>query len=150
MSLKEKLREDVTVALKARDELQVATLRSVVGAIQSSEKAGKTAVEFDDQSVLQVLRKQVKQRKETAEIYQNAGEVERAERELAEASVLEAYIPAELNDADLEKLVTEAVGNFEQPTMRDFGAIMKSVVAAAAGRADGGRISKLVKATLSS
>jgi uncharacterized protein YqeY len=148
MSLKDTLRTDATAALKARDELTTSTLRSVIGAVQSAEKGGKVAVEFTDEQVLQLIRKQVKQREESAPDYIKAGRPEGAERELAEASILKRYLPVELDDAELNALVATVVAGFEAPTQRDFGAIMKAVKTAADGKADGGRISRVVKVAL--
>jgi uncharacterized protein YqeY len=148
MSLKDTLRSDVTTALKARDELVTTSLRSAIGAVQSAEKSGKTAVEFDDAAVLQVIQKQVKQRKESAQIYTDAGQHERAARELAEAAVLESYLPTPLDDQELNALVASVLDGFDSPTQSDFGSIMKAVKEVADGRADGGRIAKAVKAAL--
>lgn len=149
MSLKDTLRADVTVALKARDELTLTTLRSFISALESAEKGGKTAVVFDDQAVQKLLRTQIKQRKESAPDYIKAGRPEGAERELAEAAVLEGYLPTALDDEELESLVATVIAGFEEaPSSADFGSVMKQVVAAAEGRADGGRISKAVKSAL--
>lgn len=148
MSLKDKMRADAIVALKARNELELSTLRSFIGVIESAEKGGKIAVIFDDQAILKLLRTQIKQRKESAPEYLKAGRPEGAERELAEAAILDSYLPTPLNDSELEAIVDEAFAGFESPTQRDFGAIMKAVVALADGRADGGRISKAVKSVL--
>lgn len=148
MSLKDKLRSDVTVALKARDQLTVTALRSVIGAVDSAEKGGKTPVVFDDAAVLQTIRKQIKQRHESAEAYETAKRPDHAELERAEAAILSAYVPADLTDTELAALVERAIGDFPSVTQKDFGALMRIVVASAAGCADGKRISAAVKARI--
>lgn len=149
MSLKDKLREDATVALKAGEKLKLAAIRSAIGAVDSAEKSGKVAQVYDDKAVLNVIRKQVKQRYESAEAYESAGRQESAAQELAEAAYLEAYLPQELSDGELIQLAKETIDKLE-PAMRvNFGAAMKSVVAAAGGLADGGRISATVRGLLS-
>ena len=148
MSLKKTLHVDLTNALKARNELTVSVLRSVIGAVQSAEKAGKTAVEFNDEEVLNILRKQIKQRRESAQIYADAKQIERSEREENEARILDVYVPADLSDGELEMLVRRVVSTFENPDKGSFGAIMKAVVSEIAGRADGKRISEKVRSLL--
>lgn len=148
MSLKAQLQQELTDALKARNELKVSVLRSVIGAVQSAEKAGKSAVEFDDEHVLQVIRKQVKQRKESVEIYSKAGEVKRAGRELAEAKVLESYLPKTLTEDEVRAIVREELDKLENVTPASFGQLMKASMARVAGRADGKLVSQLVKDAL--
>ncbi len=148
MSLKEKLRADATVALKAGDELKLSTLRSVVGAIEKEEKGGKVAVVFDDQTILKIIKTQIKQRKESSEKYIEGNRPDRADRELAEAAVLETYLPTALTDDELQTLVIAVVRRFNEPTAADFGLVMKSVVPEVAGRADGKRVSEVVRSIL--
>lgn len=148
-TLKDTLKADLTVNLKARNELETTTLRSVLGAIQTQEKAGKTAVEFDDAQVEAVLAKELKKRRETAAEYTRVNVLDRAARETAEADFIATYLPEGLSEDEVRAIVTETVAGFEAPTMRDFGAIMKQVVAQVKGRADGKLVSELVKAQLS-
>jgi len=148
MTLKQTLQTDLTVALKARDELTVSTIRSVLGAVQSAEKGGKTPREFDDAAVLQVIRQQAKQRVESAAFYVTGNRPEQEARELAEAAVLEKYIPTQLSDEALETLVISVVRRFENVTPQQFGLVMKSVKAEVGDGATGQRISEVVKRIL--
>lgn len=148
-TLKDTLKADLTVNLKARNELETTTLRSVLGAIQTQEKAGKTAVEFDDAQVEAVLAKELKKRRETAAEYARVNVPDRAARETAEADFIATYLPKGLTEDEVKAIVAETVADFDAPSMRDFGAIMKQVVAQVKGRADGKLVSELVKAQLS-
>lgn len=148
-TLKDTLKADLTVNLKARNELETTTLRSVLGAIQTQEKAGKTAVEFDDAQVEAVLAKELKKRRETAAEYARVNVPDRAARETAEADFIATYLPEGLSEDEVKAIVADTVAGFDAPTMRDFGAIMKQVVAQVKGRADGKLVSELVKAQLS-
>lgn len=148
MTLKETLKADLIAALKAHDKLRASVLRSVIGAVQSAEKSGKTPVEFDNDGVLQVIRKQIKQRSESAEIYRGAGYADRELQETEEMEVLLKYTPVNLTPDELEKVVIGVVRRFSEPTMKDFGQIMKAVVAEVDGKADGKAISEVVRSNL--
>ncbi len=148
-SVKERLQSDLTVNLKAHKELETTVLRSVLGAVQYKEKAGKSAADFDDAQVLVVLAAELKKRRDTAAEWTRVNVLDRAERETAEADFLAQYLPVPLTNEEVEELVVSALATFEAPTMKDFGAIMKSVVAAADGRVDGKLVSELVRAKLS-
>lgn len=146
--LRERLQADLAVNLKARNELPTTVIRSVLGAIQTQEKAGKTAVTFSDAEVQAAVTRAVKTRRESAGIYKEAGQVDRAEREAAEADFLAVYLPAQLSEADVTALVETAIVETGAESPKDFGKVMKAVVAAAAGATDGKTISRLVKARL--
>lgn len=145
MALKDTLRSDLTAALKARDSLTVTVLRSAIGAIQSAEKAGKIAVDFDDEAVVAVLREQLKLRKESAMSFAEVGRPERAQLELDEAKVLESYIPTPLSADELQRLVISVVRRYNSPTKREFGIIRAAVLAEAGGRAVGADVSAVLK-----
>ena len=106
--LKEKLRTDLTAAMKGRDELVTATLRMALTAIGNEEVAGKEARELSDAEVVQVLTREAKKRREAAEAFANGGRPEQAEREKAEGEVLARYLPAQLSDDELSALVKKA------------------------------------------
>nr|MBA3277425.1 GatB/YqeY domain-containing protein [Geodermatophilaceae bacterium] len=108
-TLKEQLRSDLTAAMKARDELTRATLRMALAAVQTAEVSGAQARDLADEEVLAVIRREAKKRHESADIYQAAGRPALADRELAEAGVLEAYLPRQLDDAAVRALVTAAI-----------------------------------------
>jgi uncharacterized protein len=107
--LKDQLRADLTTAMKARDELRTATLRMVLAAVTAEEVAGKEARELTDDEVQAVLRREAKKRREAAEAFAAAGRTEQAERERAEGDVVGAYLPAQLEDADLAALVADVI-----------------------------------------
>ncbi|MBO3130553.1 GatB/YqeY domain-containing protein [Dermatophilus congolensis] len=147
-SLKEQLHSDLNAAMKARDEVVTATLRMVMTAISNAEVAGKEARSLSDDEVLKVLAKEAKSRKESVVAYSEAGRPELADRESAELAVLEKYLPAQLEDAELAQIVDEAVAQVGATGMKQMGQVMKVATAVVAGRADGGRVSALVKARL--
>jgi uncharacterized protein len=152
-TLKERLRADLTSAMKARDELVKATLRMTLTAIGNAEVAGSTARELDDAEVLKVITKEAKKRAESAEAFAAAGRQELAAQERAEGEVLARYLPAQLSDEELTELARRAVEETaaelgEQPGPRQMGQVMKRATAAAAGRAEGGRVAAAVKRLL--
>lgn len=138
--LAQRMQQDLTEAMKARDEVRVATLRMAIAAVREEAVSGKRARELSDSDVEKVLRTQVKRRDEAAEAFQSAGRDEQAARELDERAILSAYLPEELDDDDLEALVDEALatGGFTDPS--EMGQAMNTVMAAVAGRAEGKRV----------
>ncbi len=146
--LKSRLHADLTTALKARDELRLATLRMVLTAVTNEEVAGTAARELSDDEVVRVLGREAKKRREAAEAYDLAGRQELADRERAEGAVIDAYLPTQLSDAELTELVTAAVASAGASTVRDLGAVMKVLGPQTAGRADGKRVSEEVRRQL--
>ena len=152
-TLKARLRTDLTTAMKARDTLTMATIRMALAAITTAEVAGSTAKELTDVEVTAVLAKEVRKRAEAAEAFAGAGRAEQAAKEEAEAAVLTGYLPVPLSDTEVAALVAATIGDVAAGTgalvtMRQMGSVIKQVQAAAAGRADGGRISAAVRAAL--
>ncbi|WP_407565956.1 GatB/YqeY domain-containing protein [Streptomyces sp. 184] len=150
-TLKSKLKDDLTAAIKGRDELRAATLRMTLTAITKEEVAGTEARVLSDDEVLKVITREAKKRREAAEAFAQGGRAESAERERAEGEVLADYLPKQLGDEELGVLVREAVaeakaGGAEGP--RAMGAVMKIVNPKVAGRAEGGRVAAAVKRTL--
>ena len=146
--LKERLRTDLTTAMKARDELRTATLRMVLAAVTAEEVSGKQARELSDDEVQGVLRREAKKRREAAEAFAGAGRGEQAERERAEEGVVAAYLPAQLGDADLTALVAEVVTATGATGMKDMGKVMGAANGIVAGRADGSRVAAEVRRQL--
>ena len=151
--LKEKLRSDLTAAMKGRQTTVVATLRMALAAVTTEEVAGKVARELSDEEVLKVLTREVKKRNEAAEAFAGAGRKEQADAELAEAEVLKSYLPAQLSDDELADVVGHAIAQVadqlgEQPGQKQMGQVMKLANAKVAGRAEGGRVAAVVKAKL--
>ena len=148
-----RIRTDLTAAMRAKDVLVVSTLRLALSAVQTEEVAGTTARELSDDEVLKVLAKEAKKRAEAAEAFAGAGRAELAAKERAEGEVLGAYLPTQLSDQEVVVLAREAVAQVAEqtgqaPGMRQMGQVMKLAGAAAAGRADGSRVSAAVKAQL--
>jgi uncharacterized protein len=151
--LKDRLRADLTTAMKARDELVKATLRMTLTAIGNAEVAGTEARELSDDEVLKVIAKEAKKRAESAEAFAGAGRQELADQERAEGEVLARYLPQQLTDDELAVLARDAVAAVEEqtgqaPGPRQMGLVMKQATAAAAGRADGKRVAAAVKGLL--
>lgn len=147
-SLKATLQHDLHDAMRAREQVRVATLRMTLTAISNAEVAGESARELSDDETLKVVAKEAKKRKESATAYRDAGRPELAEREEAELVVLEAYLPAQLGDEELTAIVDRAVEQVGATSMAQMGQVMKVAQAEIAGRADGGAVAAKVKARL--
>ena len=147
-TLKQSLRDDLTAAIRAKDEVRMATLRMVLAAITNEEVSGDVARELTDQDVQAVLRREAKKRREAATAFADGGRPERAERERAELGVVEDYLPAQLDDDALAEIVASAVRDTGAQGMSSMGAVMKLVQQAVAGRADGGRVAAEVRRQL--
>jgi uncharacterized protein YqeY len=146
--LKDRLQADLTNAMRSGDKVATATLRMTLTAITNEEVSGKQARELNDDEVLKVILKESKKRRETAEVFQGAGRSDLAEREVEEAVVLDAYLPAQLTDAELTDLVRAAIAEVGATGQHQMGAVMKAVQPRVSGRADGKRVSDEVKAQL--
>jgi hypothetical protein len=147
-ALKDQLHTDLNAAMKARDELTTATLRMALTAVTNEEVAGKVARRLSDDEVLRVLTKEAKKRREAAEAYDDAGRAELADRERAEGTVLDRYLPAQLDDAELGELVGAAIAEAGATAPNQMGAVMKLLTPRTAGRADGKRVSDEVRRRL--
>ncbi|MFI6644379.1 GatB/YqeY domain-containing protein [Streptomyces sp. NPDC050504] len=150
-TLKAKLQEDLTTAIKARDELVSSTLRLTLTAVTKEEVGGKEARELSDDEVRKVIAKEAKKRREAADAFAQGGRAEQAERELAEGAVLDAYLPKQLTDEELEQVVAAAVAEAKAAGAegpRAMGAVMKIVNPKVAGLAEGGRVAATVKRLL--
>jgi uncharacterized protein len=151
--LKERLRTDLTSAIKAKDEPVMATLRMALAAISTEEVSGRIARELSDDEVLRVLTREAKKRREAAEAFAAAGRTEMAEREQLEGQVLARYLPTQLGDAELAAIARQAVDEVaaelgERPGQRQMGQVMKLASAKVAGRAEGARVAKAVRELL--
>lgn len=146
--LKDRLQQDLTTSMKARDELRTATLRMVLTAIGNEEVAGKSARELSGEEELKVLAREAKKRREAAEAFRSGGATERAEREVAEEAVLADYLPAQLSDEELAAIVQAAVAQTGAEGPQAMGQVMKVVNPQVAGRAEGGRVAAAVRAAL--
>jgi uncharacterized protein YqeY len=148
MALADTIQSDLTAAMKAKDELRLATLRLVRSAMQYA-RVQKRA-ELTDDDVLEVLAKQAKQRRESAEEFRKGGRAELADREEAEAAVIAEYLPQQLGEDDLRALVAEALSATGASNPRDMGKVMGWLTPKTKGRADGRHLSELVRQALAS
>ena len=146
MAIRDDVMRDTKEAMKNRDKGRVTALRMISAALQNAEiEKGEPLSEEDEMAV---LRRQVKQREESAEAYRKAGRGEQAEAEIGEAEILRGYLPAPLSDEELEALVDEAIAETGASSMREMGAVMGRANAKAAGRADGRKLSQIVRGRL--
>ena len=148
MSLKDRLRSDLTDAIRSRDQMRADTLRMVLTSVTTEEVAGTAARQLSDDEVLKVVAREAKKRREASSAYTDAGRAELAAREDAELAVIEAYLPAQLGDDEIEALVAEAVAETGATGMPQLGLVMKTVQPRVAGRADGGRVAAIVRKVL--
>ena len=146
--LKATLQRHLTDAMRARDKVRAGSLRMALTAVTNEEVAGKEHRELSDEDVLRVIAKEAKKRREAAEAYAGAGRPELAEQEEAELAVLEAYLPAQLDDAELRRLATETVAELGVSGMGGMGQVMNALQPRIAGRAEGGRVAAAVRAAL--
>lgn len=137
----------ITDAMKARNEIELSTYRMLSSAL-NYEKIAKQH-ELSEEEELGVVRSEAKKRKDAIEAYEKAGQTDRAEKEKKELSYLEAFLPAQMSDSDLEKLVDEAIATSGANSVSDMGRVIGMVMAKAKGLADGSRVSGMVKARLS-
>ena len=147
----EQLRTDLSIAMKDRDQLKTSTIRMVLSAVQVASVAGDEAAELTDAEVTAVLRSEAKRRNEAAELYENAGRAEQAASERNELAVIEAYLPAAMNDATLQGIVDEEIAAAREAGAegpKAMGQVIKAVKDRVGDGADGGRIAGVVKASL--
>jgi uncharacterized protein len=146
--LKDRLRADLTAAMKARDAVRTRTLRMVLTSVTNEEVAGKAARDLSDDEVLRVLAREARRRREAADAFDAAGRADQAAAERAEDGVLAAYLPAQLSDAELAALVAEVISETGASDMAAMGQVMKAVTPRVAGRAAGGRVAAEVRRAL--
>jgi uncharacterized protein len=150
-SLKDRLREQLPVSMKARDELRSSTLRMVLTAITNAEVSGKQARELTDDDVISVLASEGKKRREAAVAFADAGRPELAEKERAEAAIIAEFLPAQLTDGEISRLVSKTISELgvQDDGMRAMGKVMGALAPQIKGRADGGVVSAEVRRQLS-
>ncbi|MFC3999934.1 GatB/YqeY domain-containing protein [Nocardiopsis sediminis] len=146
--LKDRLKADLTAAMKARDDVRTRTLRMVLTAISNEEVAGSSVRELGDDDVVKLITREAKKRREAAEAFEKGDRPEQAEAERAEGEVLAGYLPAQLGDDELARLVADAVAESGASGPRAMGQVMKIVNPKVAGRAEGGRVAAEVKRQL--
>ena len=148
MTLELQIQEDIKAAMKAKDTVAMNATRAVKGEILLFKTAEGGSKEVTDADVLKMIQKLVKQRKEAAEQYTAAGRQELADNELAEAAVMEKYLPKPLSQEEIEAKIKEVIAQVGATSMKDMGKVMGAASKALAGQADGKTISAVVKSLL--
>ena len=148
MGLKEVLQNDLTEAIRSRDELKSGTIRMLLTAITNEEVAGKAAKVLTEPEIITVLSREAKKRREAAEAFAAGGREDRAEREKLEGELITTYLPAQLSEDEIKKLIADAIAQTGASGPAGMGQVMKIVSPQTQGKADGGTVSALVKAAL--
>lgn len=148
MGLKDSLKHDLTEAMRARDELVLSTIRLCLSAITNEEVSGKEARVLNEAEVIQVLSREAKKRRESAQAFADANRPDRAERENAEGEVISRYLPTPLSDTELASLIADAIKESGAAGPAGMGLVMKLLSPKIAGRADGAAVSSAVRAAL--
>jgi uncharacterized protein YqeY len=148
MGLKEKLQADLTDAIRSRNEVVSGTVRMLLAAITNEEVAGKSAKVLTDAEIITVLSREAKKRREAVEAYTQAKRDDLASKEKAEAAVIANYLPEQLSEDEIKKLIQAAIAETGAAGATGMGLVMKVLQPKIAGKADGGVVSGLVKAAL--
>ena len=148
MGLKETLQGDLTESIRSRNELKSGTIRMVLTAITNEEVAGKEARTLSDAEIITVLSREAKKRREAAEAFAEGGRADRAEQEKQEGEIIATYLPAQLTEDEVKKIIADAIASSGASGPQGMGQVMKLVTPQTAGKADGGLVSGLVKAAL--
>jgi len=150
MTLEEQIQNDLKEAMKAHDSVALASVRAVKAAILLAKTSeGGSKEHLEDSEIVKLAQKLVKQRRESAEIYTQQNRPELAQNELAEAAVIERYLPKALSEEEVEAKVREIIESLDAKSMADMGRVMGTATKALAGQADGKVISALVRKMLS-
>jgi uncharacterized protein YqeY len=148
MGLKETLKNDLTEAIRSSDKVVSGTIRMVLTAITNEEVSGKEARVLTDDEIITVLSREAKKRREAAEEFAKAGRTDKAADEKAEGDVIARYLPAQLSEDDIKKLIAAAIASTGAAGPADMGKVMGAIKPQIAGKADGAVVSSLVKAAL--
>jgi uncharacterized protein YqeY len=149
MGLKEKLQADLTDAIRARDEVKSGTVRMLLTAITNEEVAGKSAKVLTDAEIITVLSRESKKRREAVDAYTEAKREDLANKEKAEGVIIAQYLPEQLSEAEIKKMIADAIAETNAAGPAGMGLVMKVLQPKIAGKADGGVVSKLVISLLS-
>lgn len=144
--LRDTIAEDLTAAMKARDQVRVATLRMLIAAVKNAKV--ERMHELDDDEVIDIAAREAKRRKESIEAFRAGGRQDLVDKEEAELAVLQTYLPEQLTGDALAALVDQAIAETGASTPKEMGAVMKALMPVVRGRADGAELSALVKSRL--
>lgn len=147
MSIAERVEQDLIIALRARDQTRLATLRLLKAAAKNAEVAKRSPLSDDEYEA--IVRRQVKMRREAAVEYDRGNRPEQADQERLELVILEEYLPAQLDEATLRQLVAQAVDETGATSLREMGKVMSHAMQAAQGRADGNQVNQMAREILS-
>ena len=148
MGLKDRLKSDLTEAIRSSDKVVSGTIRMVLTAITNEEVSGKEARVLSDDEIITVLSREGKKRREAADEFAKVGRPERAADEKAEGEVIAKYLPAQLSEEEVKNLIAAAIASTGAAGPADMGKVMGAIKPQIAGKADGSIVSSLVKATL--
>jgi len=146
MALKDQIRDDMKAAMRAGEKERLSVIRMLLAAIQQREVDERA--DLDDAAVLQVIEKQIKQRRDSAQQFADAGHPDREQQELSEAELLATYMPEQLSDAALNELLEAVIADTGAQSMKDMGKVMAELRNRAQGQADMGKLSGIVKQRL--
>ena len=151
MITKQQLKDELKKSMLAKDELNTSVIRFVLSGITYYEiNKGGAGYEATEEDVLAVIQKEVKQRKDSIEQFQKAGRQDLVDKEKSELNLLEKYLPAQMGEEEIKKLVADAVSQTGAKSMADIGKVMGALMPKVKGKADGGLVSNLVKQALNS
>ena len=148
MGLKEKLQSDLTEAIRGRAEVKSGTIRMLLSAITNEEVSGKAARVLTDAEIITVLSREAKKRREAVDAYIAAKRTDLADKEKAEGEVIAEYLPAQLSEDEIKKMIADAIAETGATGPAGMGLVMKVLSPKIAGKADGGVVSSLVKSAL--
>jgi uncharacterized protein len=147
--MQQQIEKDLKAALLARDKDKVETLKVLKSALQYEAVAKNIKLEdLSDEQIQAVFSREAKKRAEAAQLYEQAGEAERAAKEKAEKALIDGYLPEQMDDAELEKIIQIEISKLETPSIKDMGRLIGAVRAQTGGAADGAAIARLVKKSL--
>lgn len=148
MSLIDQIHTDLKEAMRAKDSVRLGTLRLVLTAIKNKEKQVKRGLE--EKEVLQIISNQIKQRRDSIEQYRKGGRDDLVSKEEQELAILKGYMPEQLSEKELEKLVDATIQEVGATSVKELGKVMKAIMPKVAGRADGKIVNQIVRTRLSS
>ena len=149
MSLFETINEEIKIAMKAREQLRLDTLRAIKKELLEARTAKNAGGVVSNEDEIRILQKMVKQRNDAAEIYKSQGRSDLSEKEVQEAAIISVFLPAPMNPEELEKTIKEIIERTGAASMKDMGKVMGEATAALAGKAEGKEISAVVRKLLS-
>ncbi len=144
MALYQKIEEEMKAALKGKDEVRLSTLRLLLAAVKTAELEKPGGKKIEESEILQIIQRQVKQHKESIEQFKSGNRPDLVEKETRELKILESYLPEQMKEEDLLKMINETIKETGAGTKADMGKIMKLVMEKARGRADGKLVKELV------